>query len=78
MKIAKMKGNLFGNGHRTGRLDEVIGGGGGCVVEEGLRRGGQGFAGFGHQHEGPLNGVAAVQNGGFRAGYAASASAGMR
>ena len=40
-------------------------------LEERLCRGREGLAGLGRQHEGPLNGVAAVQNGFLRAGHAA-------
>ena len=62
---------LFRDRHRTGGLDQLAGSGRGSVVEESLGCGRQGLAGLGHQHEGTLNGVAAVQNGGFCAGHAA-------
>ena len=62
---------LFRDRHRTGSLDQLAGSGRGSLVEECLGCGRQGLAGLGHQHEGPLNGVAAVQNSFLRAGHAA-------
>ena len=62
---------LLGGRHGARILDEGGGVLGGSEVEEGLRRRGQGRAVLGHQHEGPLNGVAAVQYGGLGAGHAA-------
>ena len=49
--------------HRAGGLDEVVRGGGGGVVEEGLRGGGEGSVGLRHEDKGTLDGVAAVEDG---------------
>ena len=49
--------------NRAGGLDEVVRGGGGGVVEEGLRSGGERSVGLRHEDEGTLDGVAAVENG---------------
>ena len=57
--------------HRAGGLDEVVRGGGGGVVEEGLRSGGERSVGLRHEDEGTLDGVAAVENGLLGAGDAA-------
>ena len=57
--------------NRAGGLDEVVRGGGGGVVEEGLRGGGERSIGLRHEDEGTLDGVAAVENGLLGAGDAA-------
>ena len=62
-------GWLLGHGHRTGVLDEVGSGGRGGEVKESLGSGGESNAFLGHQHEGALDLVAAIQDGGFGAGH---------
>ena len=62
-------GWLLGHGHRTGVFDEVGSGGRGGEVKESLGSGGESNAFLGHQHEGALDLVAAIQDGGFGAGH---------
>ena len=57
--------------HRAGGLDEVVRGGGGGVVKEGLRGGGERSVGLRHEDEGTLDGVAALEDGLLGAGDAA-------
>ena len=57
--------------NRAGGLDEVVRGGRGGVVEEGLRGVERGPRRLRHEDEGTLDGVAAVQDGLLGAGHAA-------
>ena len=59
-------------GNHTGCHDDLIGIGGGCIVEEGLGRVVQLGIILGCQHEGTLDGVGAVLDGGFAGSHTAN------